>query len=459
MSVFNRNFILMVDSYKSSHFLQYPPEVTNVYSYIEPRKGGVYNKVLFVGLQAFIMEWLTTPITMEDVNEAEELLTLHGVVFNRPGWERIVNVHGGYMPIEIKAIPEGLVIPTGNVLVTVVNTDPLLPWLAQYIETALLRAVWYPSTVGTVSWNIKQEMKTYFDKTSDDPSGLAFKLHDFGARGVSSAESAALGSLGHLVNFMGTDTVEALVLARKAYFEKMAGFSVNAAEHSTITAWGKNRELDAYKNMLKHFAKPGSIVAVVSDSYDLDNAVVMWNTDLRQQVIDSGAVVVIRPDSGDPVETPLRTIERLGAGYGFTVNSKGFKVLNNVRVIQGDGMNPDSIHRLLWNLDFHGWSIDNIAVGMGGGLLQQVNRDTERFAQKASAACSDGVWFDVRKEPKTDMTKASKGGKLSLITEDGEYSTVPQKDNYWRDVLQVRYKDGEHKNHTTFAKVRENSNR
>lgn len=459
MSVFNTNFILMVDSYKTSHFLQYPQGTETVYSYIESRKGGLYDRVQFVGLQAFIMEWMTKPITMDDIDFAEEIITLHGTAFNREGWERIVKVHGGYMPVLIKAIPEGLVIPTGNVLVTIENTDPLLPWLAQYIETALLRAVWYPATVGTVSWNIKQEMKRWFDKTSDDPSGIAFKLHDFGARGVSSDHSAALGGLAHLVNFMGTDTLEAIVLARNAYNEKMAGFSVNAAEHSTITSWGKNNECDAFRNMIKQFAKPGSITAVVSDSYDLDNAVVMWNTDLRQEVIDSGATVVIRPDSGDPVETPLRTIERLGAGYGFTVNSKGYKVLNYVRVIQGDGMNPDSIHRLLWNLDFHGWSIDNIAVGMGGGLLQQVNRDTMRFAQKASAIMRDKRWIDIQKMPKTDPTKASKAGRLSLITEDGEYSTVPQQDNYWRDVLRPVYKNGEHLNITNFAKVRENSNR
>ena len=183
----------------------------------------------------------------------------------------IVNAHGGRLPVRIRAVPEGTLVPVHHVLATIENTDPACAWLTSFLETALLR-VWYPTTVATNSWATKQLIARYLDQTGD-PAGLPFKLHDFGARGVSSLESAMLGGLSHLVNFMGTDTMSALLGARVYYGEPMAGFSIPAAEHSTITAWGRDGEAAAYRNMLRQFAKPGSIVAVVSDSYDLDHAV------------------------------------------------------------------------------------------------------------------------------------------------------------------------------------------
>lgn len=320
------------------------------------------------------------------------------------------------MPVKIRALPEGTVVSPGTVMLTIYNTDPKCFWLPSYLETSLLRAIWYPTTVATISREAKKVIKHFFDISSDDPDGINFKLHDFGGRGVSSSESAALGGMAHLVNFMGSDTIEGIIAAKRYYGEPMAGFSIPAAEHSTITSWGKDNEIDAYRNMLKNFAKPNSLVAVVSDSYDIYNAVNnIWGNELKQEVIDSNAIVVVRPDSGDPTIVPVEIINILGEKYGYTINSKGFKVLNHVRVIQGDGVNLDSIKECLENLMKTGYSVDNIAFGMGGGLLQKVNRDTLKFAMKCSAIFNGNSWIDVFKDPITDSEKTSKKGRFSVV--------------------------------------------
>lgn len=247
-----------------------------------------------------------------------------------------------------------------------------------------------------------------------------FKLHDFGARGVSSAESAAIGGAAHLVNFRGTDTIVAIRLLRNYYNHEISAYSIPAAEHSTMTSWGREHETEAYRNMLDVYAKPDSLIAVVSDSWDIYNAVEhIWGEVLRQNIIDSGVTVVVRPDSGDPEEVVSKVTNLLANKFGTTENSKGYKVLNNVRVIQGDGVNPESIEAILKSLEAQGYSATNIAFGMGGALLQKVDRDTLKFAFKCSAVQRVGEWQDVYKDPVTDPGKRSKKGRLDLVkTED-----------------------------------------
>ena len=462
---FTKSIILNTDSYKLSMFKQYPAGTTGVYSYIESR-GGRYDRTVFFGLQAFIKEYLLKPITQQDIDLADEIITAHGLPFNREGWQYILDVHGGYLPVVINAVPEGTVVPVKNVLATIENTDPKCFWLTTWLETSLLRAIWYPTTVSTQSWHIKQLIKDYLEKTGD-PSLIDFKLHDFGARGVSSLESAGIGGASHLVNFMGTDTISGILFAREYYNAGVAGFSIPAAEHSTITSWGREHEVDAYRNMLTQFAKPGSVVAVVSDSYDIYNAVEkLWGEELRQQVIDSGATVVIRPDSGDPVVVNRKLVEILGNKFGYTVNSKGFRVLNNVRLIQGDGVCERTIQSILGAFMAHGWSADNIAFGMGGGLLQQLDRDTQNFALKCSSACINGTWVDVQKDPITDSGKRSKKGRIELWESGGEYqSSVAQPKGWtdqgleWKPVLQKVFENGNLYNEISFSDVRANANR
>ncbi|WP_036281852.1 nicotinate phosphoribosyltransferase [Methylocystis sp. ATCC 49242] len=418
------NPILNTDSYKTSHFLQYPPGTTRVFSYVESR-GGAYDRTLFFGLQAILKQEFLRPVTQENIAEARELLALHGVPFNEEGWRRLIEKHGGLYPLEIRAAPEGSAIPVGNAMMSVVNTDPEFYWLTSYVETALLR-VWYPITVGTISWHVRKTIAEALEKTADAPADeLPFKLHDFGSRGVSSYASAALGGLAHLVSFKGTDTLAGIVAARDFYNEPMAGFSIPAAEHSTITAWGREGECDAYANMVAQFGKPGKVFAVVSDSYDIYAAVDhLWGERLRQRVVDSGATLVVRPDSGDPETIVADTLRILGERFGVDVNSKGYKVLRHVRVIQGDGVNPESIRKMLSRIVADGFSAANVAFGMGGALLQRLDRDTQKFAYKASAAEVNGAWRDVYKDPVTDHGKRSKRGLLGLVA-GPHYTTVP----------------------------------
>lgn len=422
------NPILATDSYKHSHFLQYPPEARVISAYVEARPNDFSDDVLFFGLQPYLIDYLDRPITTADIKEAEVLCAAHGVPFNRAGWDAIVTDHRGFLPIEIKALAEGTIAPTGVPLVQVENTDERMPWLTTFVETALLRAVWYPTTVATLSWKCRKIIKAGLERSSDDPvSQLPFKLHDFGARGVSSGESAGLGGMAHLVNFMGTDTLEGILAARRYYGADMPGFSIPAAEHSTMTAWGREREEAAYANMLDAFDGEGKIVAVVSDSYDLDAAVAgLWGGKLRENVLARKGTLVVRPDSGDPIETPLRTIRTLWDAFGGTTNAKGFRVLDpHVRVIQGDGMTIASIARLVDRMVEEGFAIDNIAFGMGGGLLQQVNRDTLRFAMKANALRDvGGEWRDVAKAPATDPTKTSKAGRQAVVRRDGRLTAA-----------------------------------
>jgi nicotinamide phosphoribosyltransferase len=421
------NPILNTDSYKTSHWVQYPRGMDGMYSYIESR-GGLYGRTVFFGLQAILKEYLTAPVTHAHIEEARELLGAHGEPFNEADWRYIVDELGGRMPASIRAVPEGSVVPTLNALVTVESTDARCFWIPSYLETLLLR-VWYPTTVATLSWHIKKLIRRYLRETSDDPAGqLPFKLHDFGARGVSSLESAALGGLAHLVNFQGSDTLAAVLAGRKYYAEPMAAYSIPAAEHSTITAWGRDGEAAAYLNMIRRYGRPGAVFACVSDSYDVYGAIEhLWGARLKQQVIDSGATLVVRPDSGNPPDVVERCAVLLDRAYGSTLNGKGYKVLNHVRLIQGDGVTAASIKEILDRLQGAGFAADNIAFGMGGALLQHLNRDTQKFAMKCSAAKIDGRWVDVYKDPVTDPGKASKRGRLDLVR-DGttrEYLTYP----------------------------------
>ena len=455
--------ITRTDSYKFSQWNQYPKGTTHISSYIESR-GGETESVFF-GLQAFIKDYLTTPITMSDVNRAERAITAHGLPFNREGWEIIVNEHGGKLPVEIQAVPEGTVMGTHNVQVQVVNTDPRLWWLTSYLETALLRAVWYPSTVATKSRKMKKVIAKALHETSDVPvmDQLMFKLHDFGARGASSSETAMLGGMGHLINFMGTDTFEA-VEGVMAYYntDEVVGFSIPASEHSTITSWGRENEVVAYENMLDTFGGPGKILACVSDSFDIYAATRdLWGGVLKDKVIAMGGTLVVRPDSGDPETVPVEIIEILAERFGFTVNSKGYKVLHpSVRVIQGDGINEHSLPKILANLKAAGFSADNIAFGMGGGLLQAWNRDTLKYAMKASAIrINEGEWIGFSKDPVTDHGKRSKEGRLGLVMDCGigscGHRTMPEDiANQKGNLLRTVFKNGELLVEDTFAEVR-----
>ncbi len=446
----NINRIIDTDSYKASHWLQYPPDTTLVHSYLESRGSDRdWNETVFFGLQYILKAYFLEVFSQDLVEEAKKVINAHGLPFNYKGWTSLIKKHGGRIPLRIRAVPEGTVVPLKNALMTVENTDPEFYWLTSWFETQLMR-IWYPITVATLSYHIKKEVYKHLLETADDPDGeIGFKVHDFGSRGVSSRETAAIGGAAHLVNFLGTDTMASLLLHRDYYGSEMAGFSIPAAEHSTMTAWGRENEALAYRNMLANFAKPGSLVAVVSDSWNIYEAVEkIWGEQLRNEVVESGATVVIRPDSGDPVEVVSQITEMLAAKFGTDTNTKGYKVLRNVRVIQGDGVNPESILAILASLKTKGFSTSNIAFGIGGALLQKVNRDTLEFAYKCSAVVVDDRIREVYKEPITDTGKSSKKGRLDLIKkEDGSFETIRldgrDEESASATVMKTVFEDGE----------------
>jgi len=426
------------DSYKVSHYGLYPPGTERVYSYCEPRVGGRFPEVVFFGLQYILQQYLAGQVvTREHIEEAAEVHAAHfgnENLFNREGWEIILNEYGGRLPIEIRALPEGSVVPEGTPLFSIENTDDRLAWLTNYLETIIMQ-VWSPTTVATSSREIKKVISRYLDLTGD-PAGLAFKLHDFGYRGVSSVETAALAGSAHLVNFMGTDTMAALRITRDCYGEPMAGFSIPATEHSIMTARGPEDEADIVRQILETY--PEGLVAMVIDSYDtigFIEDVIGGNSDIKEAILSRNGTVVFRPDSGDLPYIDVEVFRALERVFGSKVNDKGYVVLpDQVRMIQGDGIKWKGRH-----LNSSPWhtvedileafaeqriSADNIAFGSGGGLLQDFTRDTQRFAIKCCWMQVNGEARDIFKQPSTDPTKNSKRGRvcddLPVVFRNGE---------------------------------------
>jgi nicotinamide phosphoribosyltransferase len=435
-----KNLLLNSDSYKYSMHVQYPPGTDYVYSYIESR-GGIYDTVVFFGLQMFIKDYLMNPITIEDIDEAEKVLLPHVGVFNREGWEYIIKHHNGRLPVEIKAVKEGTKVPVSNVLVSIINTDPNCFWLTTFLETALLRAIWYPTTIATQGYYTKKNIKKYLDMTSGIIGGLDYMLIDFGSRGVSSLESSEIGGTAHLLNFKGSDNVLAIAYAKKYYGCTTAGYSVPAMEHSTVTSWGRENEFDSYNNMVEKY-KDFPIVSCVSDSYDIFEACHYVGKHLKDKIIANNQTYVIRPDSGDPEKVIVECLEILSGYFECKENLHGYKELSNVKILWGDGINHDSIEQIMYVVAMAGYSINNLVFGSGGALLQQMNRDTLKFAMKCSAIRVNGVWRDVFKNPVTDSGKQSKRGAVKLYQHkiDKKFVTAvgaPSPD--YEDVMELVY--------------------
>jgi len=531
-----KNIVTLTDSYKMTHHNQYDKHTEYVYSYFEARPGARFDTTTFFGLQYIIKTWLEGEVvTTEDIDRAEKMASRHfgnSDIFDRSRWDYIVEKHNGRLPIEIKAVPEGSVVHIDNVMMTVVNTDPKCYWLTNHLET-LLCQVWYPSTVATLSGKVKDIFKQYLNVTSDFGEyfpGLNFMLHDFGMRGVSSMESAAIGGAGHLVNFSGTDTVIAMEMIEQYYGGFETGFSVPATEHSVMTAKGEDGEKEVIKQLIESY--PTGLLSVVSDSYDIYRCVDQYyGVDFKEDILARDGKFVVRPDSGNPVtvvcgdisiedwtqyfvdgeyddtiakslaeetaqdiiadetahgecgdievtitfkvgdktykaeveiewnrydkqfyyidEVNCNHIEEyklslkdegllniLWRRFGGIVNEKGYKVLNpKIGLIWGDGIDINGIESILRAAQQIGFSAENLVFGMGGGLLQKINRDTQRFAFKSSAQMRDGVWYDVYKDP-IEGGKSSKRGRLVLLqNEDDEYITSPLMDDTAEDDL------------------------
>jgi nicotinamide phosphoribosyltransferase len=414
----------------------------------------------------WMKKFLTQQVTLAHIDEAESFAKMHGEPFNRQAWEKIVNVYDGYLPVTIRAVPEGTPVRSGNALVTIECVDEDLFWLSSYLETSLQRGFWYPTTIASMDYEIKNSLKRSYENTGADMGLLPFALHDFGGRGVTCAEQAEIGGAAHLVNFMGSDTIEGVRAANYYYGVTggMAAFSVPATEHSVQCSFSLNDEtgegdLEYLRHQIKNLAKPGGIVSIVIDGYDVYRAAELLCTVLKDDIIASGAKVVFRPDSGDMMEVVPRILRIQELAFGSVVNAKGFKKINTVGIIQGDGVDHLAITCLLGNLQAMGYAADNVVFGSGGALLQKVNRDTFKFAQKASAVlvktynepdvpCMGYTvdWVGIAKNPVTDPGKRSKKGCITLAKSKltGEYMTVPIESIGldFDDAMQTVYQNG-----------------
>lgn len=461
------NFIVKSDSYKVTHFPQYPKGTTKISSYLEARgcspkdeKGNdLYTYTTWFGAQyQLLRHFCGQQITHYKIDQAKAFFKAHfGVdLMNEAGWRYIVEQYDGYLPLTIKAVDEGTKVPLSNALMVIENHDPktffvteiVLHWLTNYSET-LLSQIWYPTTIATNSCHARDFITEMHNETCDT-TFVDFSLHDFGFRGVTCYEQACLGGMAHLVAFNGTDTMPAIALANKVYNSKlfgerhlevklekdgtmnltMYGFSVVATEHSTTTSWGRWGERDCIVNLLKSF--PNVIKSAVGDSYDVFAFAKMLSEDqeIRELILNDGpnGKFVLRPDSGDPVEIDCALMQILWDGFGGHVNTKGYKVLNpKIGLIQGDGIDLLMLRRILIALRDLKFAASNIVFGSGGGLLQKFDRDTLKFAIKCSFAVINGVEVEVQKDPITGKSKKSKKGRLALMKDpNGVFYTKQQ---------------------------------
>lgn len=463
------NLILLADAYKYSHYKLYYPGTSKIYSYLESR-GGKFQEVVFFGLQYFLKTYLGgVAITTADIDEAEAVL--EGVfgrkdVFDRSKFDYIVEKYGGKLPVRIKAVPEGTVVPYKNVMMTIESTDPQCFWLSNFLETVLMQ-IWYPCTVATISREVRKLAEERYARTATagTEGEIDFVLNDFGFRGVSSVESAAIGGAAHLVNFSGSDNIAGSTFIRDYYKgEKIYGLSIPATEHSNMTLLGEEGEKEIFQHVLNTFST--GMVACVSDSYNIFRACEeYWGEAFKDQILNRDGRLVVRPDSGDPLMSLLKIYEILFKQFGFTVNDKGFKVLPpQIRVIQGDGVNYDAIKGIYDGLEKAGISAENLVFGMGGALLQKLDRDTQKFALKCSYAEINGNPIDVKKSPlemnaEGEMVKSfktSKAGRLKLVEWEGSFKTVREEEYpELPDQMQTVFENGELLIETDFEAVRE----
>ena len=444
------NICLLTDSYKVTHHYFYPKGTEKIYSYLESRVGAEFNKTIFYGLQYIIKKYLEgQTVTQEKIDEADSLISQHigEDIFNREGWEYILDEHDGCLPIEIKAVSEGTPVDVGNVLMTVENTDDKSYWLPNYLESLLLQ-VWYPSTVATLSAEVRKLANFYLEVTGSSKDNLDFMLHDFGYRGSSSTESSMLSGSAHLLSFSGTDTIPALTVPENYYNDSaLYGFSVQATEHSVMTSMGPDGEISQILNVIDN-AKNG-ILSMVIDSYNYRNFLTLagesgseLNDAINRFLSIEGNKVVFRPDSGEPVSTTIDCLNILEDGFGSYLTDEGYKVFDsNIGLLWGDGLNYQKIRDILFAMKSNGWAAQNIIFGMGGGLHTAVNRDTQRNAFKCSAQLRNGVWHDIFKNP-LDSSKKSKTGRFKLIKDNGSFKTIPI-DACGEDMLHTVFKNGE----------------
>ena len=466
-----RNLANDKDAYKESHHLCMKPGMTHNEGYGEHRKGAKYAFTNWFGMDIIIQDNFMTVPTLADIEEAKEesFMTFGQNYFNEEVWLKVRKL--GYIPMEIKALPEGLNVPVGNALFTYQSTEPWFASTLPSLETLLMHS-WYPSSISTRTKVIKESIRPLVEK-SGTIELLDYLINDFGARGTTWYDSAYVGGAAVLIHGRGSDNMIASRAIKHYYGMKGRAQSIWATEHSVALSFGPGAGEREYVLHQLRRAPKNATLAMVIDTYDSRNF--MFNVINDPEIIalikeraEAGGNTVFRPDSGVPIEQVEMVFDALTGIFGYTHNTKGYKVLKyGVRCIQGDGMNEESIYQLYFDIVKNRWSTDNLFVGSGGGLLQvDINRDTQRQAIKPSFGIIGGVEYNFQKNPKSDPSKASKTGHLKVIEQYGnQMQTISSVDhdkaNFGAasDLLRTVFKNGEVHNKNNFADIIERSNR
>lgn len=470
------NPLMIRDWYKFSHIRFYPEKTTRVYSNLTPRRScrGL-NNIVFFGLQGFIKEYLIESFQENffdrDINElVAEYKDWLGEVYLEEDLQGMINLHKlGYLPIKIKALPEGSSVAHGVPVLTIHNTHEDFFWLTNALETLISCELWHNSTAATTAREYLRVFTEYADITCDNNCLVPFQGHSFQARGSQGLSGLLSAGSGHLTCFLGTDDVPAIGYLKRYYCpSSLVGTSVPASEHAVMCAGTKEGEFDTFKSIITD-KFPKGVVSIVSDTWSLKTVVVDYLQRLKDVIINREGTTIIRPDSGCPVKIicgdpdskddfyQKGVIESLWDIFGGTINEKGYKVLDShIGCIYGDSITLNRQRQILDKLKEKGFASSNILLGIGSYAYTYVIRDVENFAIKATAVKVNNEDRPIFKQPETDDgTKNSAKGYLRVNGTNGNY-TLEENVSWEREggCLETVFEDGKLIKETSLEEIR-----
>lgn len=460
--------LLYKDFYKVDHRSQYPKGTEVVYSNITPRASRVASadKVVVFGIQYFLMDYLKrrfddgffnkpkTEVVAKYKRRIESSLGKDCITF-----KHIEDLHDlGYLPLKIKALPEGTLCPIRVPFLTIKNTHPDFFWLTNFLETIMCNVIWGAVTSATTAYEYKKMLTQYANETSDIPEFVQWQGHDFSMRGMFGLEAALISGGAHLLSFTGTDTIPAIDFLEQFYGadsdKELVGASVPATEHSVMCMGGQESELDTYKRLLTE-VYPKSIVSVVSDTWDYWAVLKEVLPALKDTIMGRDGKLVIRPDSGDPVEVILKSIPILWDVFGGVVNSKGYKQLDShIGLIYGDSITLERCKNIIGGLKQLGFASTNVVLGIGSYTYQYVTRDTYGIAMKSTYGVVNGVAHEIFKAPKTDDGIKNSAKGLLCVDENMRLIECATAEQEAGGSLETVFLDGKIVKQYTLAEIR-----
>lgn len=483
---------LLCDFYKVSHVHQYPKGTEVIYSTWTPRESrieGIYKVVAF-GFQGFIKKYIINYFNenffnrpKEEVLKEYERVLKYALGIKNPDSQHISELHDlGYLPIKIKAVKEGTLIPIRVPMLTIENTQPRFFWVTNFLETLMSCELWLPTTSATKAFEYKKILTKYALETDGNTGIVLFQGHDFSMRGMGCLEASKISGAGHLLSFSGTDTIPAILYHEEYYGANMekelTGTSIPASEHSVMCSHGLN-EYDTYKYLITE-VYPKGFVSIVSDTWDLWNVLDVVIRGLKDIIVAREGKVVIRPDSGDPVKIicgdknsdnlliQKGVVEILWDIFGGTVTNKGYKLLNShIGCIYGDAITLERGIEICKQLKEKGFASTNMVYGIGSYTYQYNTRDTFGFALKSTYTKCRGKEISIFKDPKTDsgMKKSQKGKVAVIKNKDNQIVYIDelnneQEQNVGNNLLEDVFLDGKLLREQSLSEIREilNSN-